>query len=84
MPVYLDIFGFQTGQTQICAWMHTYMDFPGGEISIFETSLDFSNGEIQGGTKNMDFSTGEIHVCMHIICTQICAYMHVHMDFSEG
>ena len=101
--------------TQMCVYMHAYMDFPDGEIRIFGTSLDFSIGEIQAVTQNTDLSIGEIHICRthldfangeirtgvkkliytteksisvcthtNIWITQICAYMHAYMDFSNG
>ena len=52
--------------TQICAYMHAYMDFSDGEIRIFGTSLDFSIGEIQAGAEKNDFSTGKsIYECIY-------------------
>ena len=58
--------------TQMCVYMHAYMDFPDGEIRIFGTSLDSSTGEIQAVTQNTDFSIGEIHICS------------TSLDFSNG
>ena len=57
--------------TQMCVYMHAYMDFPDGEIRIFGTSLDFSIGEIQAVTQNTDLSIGEIHIC------------RTHLDFAK-
>ena len=37
--------------TQICAYMHAYMDLSDGEIRMFGTSLDFTIGEIQAVTQ---------------------------------
>ena len=70
MHAFMHIFGFALFGIQICAYMHSYMDFPSGEILIFGACLDFSNGEMQAGAKNTDFSIGEIHICMHI-CTYL-------------
>ena len=48
--------------TQICGYLHAYMDFSDGEICIFGTSLDLSIGELQAVTQNTDFSIAEIHI----------------------
>ena len=55
---------------QIFACVQADMDFPNGEIQVFDTTLDLSIGEIQTGAKQLDFSTVEIDICMHI-----CKYL---------
>ena len=62
----------------ICAYMHSYMDFSTGEILIFGACLDFSSGEIQTGTTNTDFSHRRnpyMHTYIHIF--GVSKYVHV-------
>jgi hypothetical protein len=46
MRKFMHIFGFALFGIQICAYIHSYMDFSSGEILIFGTCLDLPSGEI--------------------------------------
>ena len=46
MHTFMHIFGFALFGIQICAYIHSYMDFSSGEILNFGTCLDLPSGEI--------------------------------------
>ena len=71
---------------QIFACVQADMDFPNGEIQVFDTTLDLSIGEIQTGAKRIDFSNGEICIlgdCLDFSNGEIQTGSK-HTDFSIG